>query len=241
MGTMHLATKEAYTYADVAKKYILKSAVYAGEMNLGESVDEDITSFFLLPEGELFERSFRPKVYKKYLALVRKCYGISLDDYKRYTPFYINNLLAEAALPAVYPKPLDQYLWEFAQTNERIMTGVESLRDQIEILEHIPMDYQIKAFRDNMKNIATFRHKMLSINAMYGDGQYIQLYKNAQKSMGKIRNLMIFDRNENMTKAIINLSNEKSSFFAIGAAHFAGNKGILAQLKKEGYKIKQLT
>ena len=72
MGTMHLATKEAYTYADIAKKYILKAAVYAGEMNLGESVDEDLTSFFLSPGGKLFQENFRPKVYKKYQTLVRK-------------------------------------------------------------------------------------------------------------------------------------------------------------------------
>lgn len=241
MGTMHLATKEAYTYADIAKKYMLKAAVYAGEMNLGESVDEDLTSFFLSPGGKLFQENFRPKVYKKYQTLVRKCYDISLDDYKRYTPFYINNLLAEAALPAVYHQPLDQYLWEFAVHNNRITTGVESLRDQIDILQNIPMDYQIKAFRDNMKNIKAFRHKLLSINAMYADGQYRQLYKSTQKSMGKIRNLMIYDRNKKMANAIIRMSDEKSSFFAIGAAHFAGNKGILAFLKKEGYKIKQIT
>ena len=59
--------------------------------------------------------------------------------------------------------------------------------------------------------------------------------------MGKIRNLMIYDRNKKMVNAIIRMSDEKSSFFAIGAAHFAGNKGILAFLKKEGYKIKQIT
>ena len=43
-----------------------------------------------------------------------------------------------------------------------------------------------------------------------------------------------------MTHRKIELSNLKPSFFAVGAAHFAGNKGIIALLKKNGYILKSI-
>ena len=59
--------------------------------------------------------------------------------------------------------------------------------------------------------------------------------------MGRIRKVMIYDRNVNMKERIKALSSDKTCFFAIGTAHFPGGKGILALLKKDGYKIQKLS
>ena len=59
--------------------------------------------------------------------------------------------------------------------------------------------------------------------------------------MGKIRKLMIYDRNEAMTMSIIELFNTKPSFVSVGVAHIPGKKGILSLLRQKGYKIQKIS
>jgi len=135
---------------------------------------------------------------------------------------------------------LDHDLWQFANENGKEMSGVESFDDQVNILSQIPIEHQVKSFKSTVKNVSAFKHKLKSLNLMYANDQADQLYKSSKKSMGKLRKLMIYDRNKHMVERILELSSEKTTFFAIGAAHFPGGKGILALLKKEGYKIVKL-
>ncbi|MBK7636651.1 MAG: TraB/GumN family protein [Saprospiraceae bacterium] len=53
-GTMHMSTKEAYTFVEKARKYIQTVSIYAAEMDLNASQSSDIMQYFLLPEGEVF-------------------------------------------------------------------------------------------------------------------------------------------------------------------------------------------
>ncbi|MBK8626405.1 MAG: TraB/GumN family protein [Saprospiraceae bacterium] len=240
-GTMHLATEEAYTYVDLAKKYILLSSRYAGEMDLNVSYQHDMTSYFVMGEGSRFQDFFRPKQYQKARKIILKAYGKDIAHLDQFTPFYIHNFLAELSLVKTKNGALDHFLWEFAMSAGKEMDGVESFDEQVRILQQIPMDYQIKSLKDSIKNLSTFRRNINHLNTLYAKGACEQLYKSSKKSMGRIRKVMIYDRNVNMKERIKALSSDKTCFFAIGTAHFPGGKGILALLKKDGYKIQKLS
>lgn len=239
-GTMHLATDAAYTHADLAMEYISKSSLYAAEMDLNDFNNQDTLVYFKLNTGAKFSDFFRPKQYAKYRLFILKSLNIDLDHYLGYTPFFINNFLAEVSLKKTKSEALDHHLWQFAMSQQLEMVGVETFEDQLNILNQIPLDYQIKSFKETVRNLSAFRKKLNNLNEMYRKGDVVQLYKSSKKSMGSVRKMMIYDRNILMTDRIIELSNTKTSFFAIGAAHFAGNKGIIAILKKKGYTIKAI-
>ena len=58
--------------------------------------------------------------------------------------------------------------------------------------------------------------------------------------MGKLRKLMIYDRNEFMTNNLVALTEEGATFCAVGAAHLPGGKGMLRMLKRSGFKVKPI-
>jgi uncharacterized protein len=240
-GTMHLATKEAYTYVELAKKYITCTSLYAGEMDLDEASMHNMAPYFTLPDDQLFSQLFKPRHYNRYKKIIRKTFNVDISQLDRQSPFYISNLLSELVLVKEHLQPLDHHLWNFAVSSGKTMKGVESFEDQVSILNQIPLDYQIKAFRDMVSNIPSFNNKIRSLNSMYQRGDLNQLYKSSKKSMGKLRGLMIYDRNLRMTEKILTLSTLQPSFFSIGAAHLPGGKGILALLQKQGYKVKQVS
>lgn len=240
-GTMHLATEEAYTFVNIAQKYIDKVSSYAGEMDLNEATGKDMMSFMTLPDGVRFSSFFRPKQYAKYKKLVLKTFKIDLISYDTLTPFFMNNLLAELTLPKSKNEPLDHFLWNYAMEKNKKMKGVESFENQLNVLRQIPLDYQIKAFRRSLKNIGTFKSKLKKINEIYSTGDINKIYKISKKSMGSIRKLMIYDRNTFMAEKIIQLASKMPLFAAVGAAHLAGKNGLIALLKKEGFNVQPVS
>ncbi len=240
MGTMHLATSQAFTYADIAKNYIAKSAQYLAEMDLNSVDHEELRASFSLPYPQKLSDFYRPKRFLKLLKIINKSFGIDISVLENYTPFYIFNVITDSSNPKTFPKPLDQYLWDFAMQHNLILGGLETFDDQKFIMKHIPLDYQIKALNSCAKNPALFKKKLKHINQLYAMGDVQQLYKTSKKSMGSLRSLMIYERNFKMTQSILNKLQNGSTFVAVGAAHIPGNTGILKQLKSAGYKIKPL-
>ncbi len=47
---------------------------------------------------------------------------------------------------------------------------------------------------------------------------------------------MLYERNEIMARRFVEIASERSLFCAVGAGHLAGEKGMLRQLKKQGFK-----
>jgi uncharacterized protein len=240
-GTMHTSTQEAYTFAALAKKYISKTSLYAGEMDLNQAQGYHLTSYFLLKDGTNFSTLYKPKQYDKYRKIVLKALGFDLYQLEQYTPFYITNFMVNLFLPKDNSEPLDHYLWNYARAEGKQLSGVESLSDQIRILESIPLAYQVKVFKDHMKNISTMKSKILKLNKMYERCDLKSLMNATKKSLGSIRKLMLYERNEAMTMSIIKLFNTKPSFVSVGVAHIPGKKGILSLLRQEGYKIQKIS
>lgn len=234
---MHLATDAAYTHVEIAKKYIQLSSIYAAELDLNEQSKHDVNKYFLLDDAN-FSDFFNSNRYEKYVKVAAKAFNFNLNEYNHCTPFFINTLLTEKIFEKTHLSALDHYLWDFAIAKGLEMTGVESLDDQVRILKSIPTEIQIKSFKDTMSNVSGFRNKLECINEMYKKADIMSLYSSTKKNMGKLRKLMIYDRNKVMTDKIINISNRNSSFFAIGAAHLPGSKGVLTSLKRHGYTIK---
>ena len=48
---------------------------------------------------------------------------------------------------------------------------------------------------------------------------------------------LTYERNTNWVKVMPEIMKEAPTFFAVGAAHLCGDKGVLRLLEKEGYKI----
>ena len=87
--------------------------------------------------------------------------------------------------------PLDQHLWQYALRQDKIMTGVESPQEQIDILHRIPLELQLKSFKDVLKNVTKFQKSTLRLSRYYADGNIHGLYKLSKKSLGSMKKVMM--------------------------------------------------
>lgn len=237
LGTMHVKSEEAYTPVTLAKHFMEQCQIYAGEMDLDDPMLDQIGDVFTNEDGQILEDYIGEKKYIKYKTIISKAFGIDLDLIAHYKPLVISNMISESILTKSYDLALDHFLWQYAQALGMQMQGLESADDQFSIMRQIPIDIQLKSLKSCTKNVSKFRKKVLRLSELYKAGKLTQLYKTSKKSMGSLRKLMIYDRNKFMANRLLEFSEQGATFAAVGAAHLAGQKGMLKVIKSHGYKV----
>ena len=240
MGTMHLKDANAYTFAQQAEKLISSVSQFAGEMNLSVSTEVDLQKYFFLTSGTTLDQYYTDRQFEKMDHMMKLITGTSLTMFNNYIPMAVGNIIAESYVEDRYALPLDQHLWQYADRLGHKMYGLESVADQISILQSISIKYQVSSLKQMFKNVGKNRKNVLSLAEMYVNGDIHSLYRKSKKSMGSIRQLMIYDRNQNMVNRYLELASLDSVFAAVGAAHLSGSKGMLHLLQLHGCRIQPI-
>ncbi len=237
MGTMHLKDYNAYTYVTLAEKYLKLCSSYAGEMHLDEASSANLHQYFKLDEGQLLSDFYTAKQYERMSKVFFKITGATLDQLSDLKSMAISNIIAESYTYEDYGLALDHHLWNYALKLDKVVHGLETVQEQIDILESIPLSQQIRSLKQMLRNVSKHGNMVKSLGALYAEGKIHKLYRKSKKSLGALKGLMLYDRNVNMVSRFCSLDNKQSLFASIGAAHLSGSKGMLHLLKLQGYAI----
>ncbi len=239
LGTMHVRDARAFQFEHQFYDKIRDCETFATELNLDEIQNE--TNFALsLPDNLRLSDLIKPKLFAKISQVVMQKVGAPLMHFNTMKPFMVTNLLTESVLSTDRMMSLDETLWRFASENGKILRGIETLDEQIEVLNKMSLDEQIKGLKDMTTHFPKFRRQLLSMAKLYEEADIEKLYKAARRSTKGSRRLLLFDRNEKMAQRIADFAKETSLCAAIGAGHLAGKKGVLRLLKNAKFEVKPI-
>ncbi|MEK7255422.1 MAG: TraB/GumN family protein, partial [Bacteroidota bacterium] len=239
-GTMHVRDSRAWAVASVAMEKIQECPAFAAEFHLGDQMPEMPISPTQLPENQSLQEFMPPRRYKKLRKIILRSARLDLDHFKYAPPFLVLNLIGEQILKADMPYSLDEHLWEFAKQERKSLHGIETLREQLETLQKIPLKDQVKMLLDASQNISSYRRHLLHLSELYFQGDARRIFKIVKKSSKGLRKLLLYRRNEVMAERIAALARQQQVFAAIGAGHLGGGKGVVKLLKMKGLKVKQI-
>lgn len=241
LGTMHVRSEIAFSNQSMVLALIDTVHTYIGEMDLNDPALGHIQAFFANHDREL-PSLLGEKKFKKCRSIIMKAFGVDIQTLSHLKPIIIANALAESVLTKERDLSLDGFLWKYAMERNKVMVGLESVEHQAEILDAIPMSYQVDALKLVAKNPRRFKKKIHTLAKAYEEQRLNDLYKMSKKSMGGLRRLMMYDRNIRMAKNLIDYieQNDVCVFVSVGAAHLPGKKGMLALLKQNGYTVKSI-
>ncbi len=234
LGTMHIKLEKDKNWTVSIVEKIKECQAFATEFDLSQAKPEAIQQFSLLPEGQLISDLISPKKLRKLEQIFIKSAGLPIRSLLRFKPLFIQNLLTEKILSEAQTVSMDSELWEITAQMGKELEGIETFEEQLAVLNKIPLKYQVKSLILSGKNIGKFRKSLLKMTHIYETGDVQKIHKIAQKGIGGIRKLIIYDRNELMANRIFEKIQEKAIFCAIGAGHLGGKKGVLRLLKHKG-------
>ncbi len=246
-GTIHMINKEDFFLSDLTKENFKKSERVTFEINLEEMMDftalmplmmkafmsDGITLKDILKEEDyqLIEEHFNEK-------------GIPLMFLERIKPMFLSVLISDdfsqEGLTGGDIVSYEMELLEIARDQEKEIGGLETAEYQMSMFDSIPYKAQAEMLVESIKTGDT------------GDDQFkemVDLYKNQDiqgmqdmvaadaEGIGKYEELLLVNRNKNWIPIMAEMMEEKPTFFAVGAGHLGGEKGVIALLRAEGYKV----
>lgn len=146
--------------------------------------------------------------------------------------------------PADNTMPLDLVLFEIAMSQGARTIGLETLSEQGAVFSEMALDDQFRLLLDTvcnydlvMQDIEEMKRLYLEkdLNGLLNAGtQHIYADEQVYKELNK---RLLTDRNKIMADRMQAVLQEGGAFIAIGALHLPGDKGVIARLSQQGYKI----
>ena len=264
IGTYHLAP---VSFVDSIPG--LRSALAESEQVYGEIETADMTSpeniakmqqAMMLPEGKTLTKLLTPEQMQKLNATMRELLGVDMSN--PMVAQQMNKMLPQALVTQLtvimYLKKhsgfnptqsFDDYFQQQAAAQGKPVGGFETMDFQLQALfGSIPIERQIEllmCFLDNREweesqvdNIveAFFAQDLNRIEAAMDEKQ-----DNSCDATDEENELLIYGRNATWLKKMPEIMQQKSTFFAVGAAHLVGERGVLAGLRNAGYLVEGIT
>lgn len=239
-GTMHIKDHQAFLGFERILTYVERCASFAAEFNFEEADPTRLTQAATLHPDQQVQQHLSSSVYKKLDRVVQRELGAPLQAFHQLSPMLLINQLSEAQLGTERPQALDQALYEHALAHQKTILGLETFEEQLAVFQQINLPEQYRTLKLIATHFKRFRRSIHAATAAYIKGDIRLLLRQSQRSIGSMRRPLLYDRNQRMAIRFATFSQEQSLFGAVGAAHLAGEKGMLRLLKLQGFRLRPI-
>ena len=234
-GTIHIKDKRVYGFSDSVLTAFEKCDAFAMEVDLNPENLAQLSQKMILPDDQTLQDLFTKEEYQLIKTVVEDIIGMDILLFNELKPIAILSLVMNYQFANDVDVSVDEYFYSEAIAQDKNIIGIETIEEQLEILEKIPNDYIV----DYFKNIDQAKEDIEIIIKLYRSAELEDLLEMMlkDKSMVMIQQTLLTDRNIKMSERIQKLIKEQSVFIAVGAGHLPGLEGIINILTRAGYNV----
>ena len=236
-GTIHIDDARVMDFSAE-----LREAFHAAQTFAMESVPQNDMRYALMPSGSLADKLSEAELDK--VRQLAEEHSLDTDTALRMKPWLLASIFS---LPqARSPFTLDVVLYGKAFNDRKRIVGLETPKDHFDILDGVPESDQLILLRSTLAKSTEQKEEEYSriVNA-YLDKDFPTLMAEDQVSMeglapeaGKrLMYLLLQKRNVAMAETIQQEMKKGAVFVAVGASHLPGEQGLIALLRKAGYRV----
>ncbi len=252
-GTVHAGKRAWYPLPPAVENAFSDSRVLVVEADITneKAMNVPAESLTYKPPDEL-KNHVPPEQYARLLKLLPR-YRLRELDIAHSNPFMAVSLLvfAEWARSAYVPGfGVDNYLIHKAHDDAKPIVEIEGAAAQIELMNSLTEKQMQDLFRGTLdaleEDLTSEQIKGLVDAWQAGDPKALlevaRRYNDKVAGAAEFEEKFIWQRHEEMLKKIEGwlTDSRQRHFIAVGALHLAGPRGLVEQLRKRGYLVKQL-
>lgn len=261
IGTHHLANVAFIEKISGVKDALTETEQVYGEIDTQLMQNPDsakaMQQAMLLPEGKTLKTVLTAEQYKKLDAFITKMMGVGLShpqvgaQFQNLQPMaletqlrlllYMQNHMSEFDPTSSF----DAYFQAQAKKNNEPVAGLETMQQQLDLLyRSAPLQRQVERLMCLIDNTdwnlqlmekltkAFYAQDMTAIEQCIAEQQ-----NNTCDATEEELDALIYRRNADWAQRMTSIMAQKPTFFAVGAAHLPGEKGVLQLLRTAGYTV----
>lgn len=239
-GTVHMIADTAYYFPAKLDKLLGKSDVLVLEID-NISDQAKAKQLLLLDSGTVFD-IFTQVQADSVVAWGSKLLGMKPDLFRKsfgqMKPFVLMQIGIQAQMNA-RSRSYEMELMSKARENRLPVKGLESMEYQFGLFENIPDSSLVNMIMEGIRHPEDADEMQRDLTRLYMNKDtegLAQLIESSEGIHGTAETLL-YQRNSNWIPVMTNFMQNESCFFAVGAGHLGGEKGVLQLLKNAGYTI----
>lgn len=245
-GTMHLMPKEDFHLGAGLRKAFFASDVLVMELELNEESMMRAMGKMWLPGGQTLEDLMNREAFdslKSYLLDTLQMQDLQYKMAIRMKPFLATQLFYGDRMGDA-PASFELVFKSMADSAGMDITGLETIEEQIAVIDSIPLDEQIEMLMEGVRGESEFGDDFGTMISIYKSQDLDSLYRymmTESSGMMDYEELLLRKRNENWAEKIAGFEENKVYFIAVGAGHLAGPHGLLRLLEEKSYRVMPLS
>ncbi len=251
LGTMHVGDESMGTLPDTIHKAIDSSEAIVVEVNLEAipalQMQQRSLPFLRLENGRTLNTELSEKSYKQ-LGSYFADKGINIELFSALKPWAVLMTVMQIEMQNagfLEQNGIDKQVIQTANSLNKPIIELESLEQQLEMFSAFE-EYSDLMVADTFRQLEDFDRYFLGIAKSWKTGDmaaFTEIYQDTfdDSEFGQLNeHVLLIERNQNWVKKLANPLTEKSLFIAVGALHLPEQNGLIALLKKQGFKVTRI-
>ena len=218
-------TKQLFLEIDMDDKAMQMQAMKLMKMN----DDAKLSTLLSAEDFEIVDAFFKENM------------KVSAKIFDSYKPFMLSAMLWPKLLDCKYQSVESELMRVTKEQSEKVY-GLETVEDQMKVFDAIPYQTQadelLKTAKEGLeKGKIEFQKMMDSYNNKDIEAMLAMMDDPENKMTSENKDVLLNNRNKNWIPVITKTAKQTPTLFAVGAAHLAGNEGVIKLLRKAGYKV----
>ena len=240
-GTIHIIPEEDFFYTETMKIAFESSnkLVMEVDLDIALSAQMSLVQKMMLPDGKSISSYMSNQEYSKlqvYLKDSLKLSGMSIMLINKIKPMLSFSVILEEKIKNA--KVFEMHFMKLAKKRKMKVVGLETLEEQVSIIDNIPIESQVKMLLD-MTESQDVVHEYFEMLAVYKSQKITKLYEYAKedRELEKYTDDLLVNRNQKWISKLSEQMKESACFIAVGSGHLAGEDGLITLLRNEGYEL----
>ncbi len=240
-GTIHLICPQDFFIGKQLKQVFTAAKTLYLEMDMDDPKVMMAVMLALQEQkaGYSFEKLFKPEDYQKLSRYFKDSLGMSLANFDKMKPMVVQMTIAQRALTCPIPSSYEQTFVNMAKEQHKPIEGLEKPEEQIAIFDAIPDSAEVRWIMESINDMQKQKTQFAHIVAAYKQQDITAIHaimKESPETAG-FEDEMVYNRNRKWIPLIEKAIQKEATLIAFGAMHLGGNKGVVALLRKQGYKV----
>jgi uncharacterized protein YbaP (TraB family) len=246
-GSIHLLRSQDYPMPAAFDSAYKKSSMLVLEADINRFADPDMMEYTskktMLPAGQTIRTVLNDEVYKRLEGLFGTAF---IGAFSQYKPSVIVNTLQTLVLQnsGFTENGADLYYYVKSKEDGKPVGFLEDLKIQIDMLSNMADGIENEFVSDAIDELPGTLNEAITLVSEWKEG----IATTTEDSISKLKTqwptvyeLTILNRNAAWIPVIENyLTTVPVEFIIVGMGHLYGPDGLLSQLRKKGYTVKQV-
>ena len=242
-GTFHLVCPTDLQLTGATRKALTVAKQLYLEIDFDDpALQTTMMKAMMLSDGKNLRDFLKPDDYTALDTYMRQNLGAGLAQMGTLKPIALSSVMFVSILNC-QPASYDQTFAQLAGQDKKEVFGLETIEQQMALLDRVPLDEQLKGLVDIARKPDEARKEITNLLAAYKAQDVALLMKLMRDSKfdGETKGFeeeLLDKRNRNWIPVIEKAARDKSTFFAFGAGHLGGTNGVVSLMRQKGYTVK---